>query len=85
MQKQTIYEKYNLMLKHIFNRRILFRSVFFGVFMSVILLLIDWKNGVIELSFSSLVNYLLIWLAAGFIIALIQELIERKTNLSSRK
>ena len=73
------------MLKHIFNRRILFRSVFFGVFMSVILLLIDWKNGVIELSFSSLVNYLLIWLAAGFIIALIQELIERKTNLSSRK
>lgn len=85
MQKQTIHEKYNLMLKHIFNRRILFRSVFFGVFMSVILLLIDWKNGVIELSFSSLVNYLLIWLAAGYFIALIQELIERKTNLSSRK
>ena len=73
------------MLKQIFNRRILFRSVFFGVFTATILLLIDWKNGLIEFSFSSLVNYLLIWLAAGYIIALIQELIERKTNLSSRK
>lgn len=73
------------MLKHIFNRRILFRSVFFGVFMATILLLIDWKNGIIEFSFSSLVNHLLIWLAAGYFIALIQELIERKTNLSSRK
>ena len=57
------------------DRKFIYLGLFYGIFMALLMMMIDWKNGVHHFESDAVMRYFALWLFGGVIFATLYKLL----------